>query len=72
MSVHRWNYELEKSTWTTQSSKNIGDVLDRLKLGLDDKTALNTPDTLTHEDIGKPKVSSSYQSNIIIQSSDDP
>jgi hypothetical protein len=39
---------------------------------LDDKTALNTPDTLTHEDIGKPKVSSSYQSNIIIQSSDDP
>ncbi|VVH54836.1 hypothetical protein BSPCLSOX_345, partial [uncultured Gammaproteobacteria bacterium] len=70
--VHRWNYELEKSTWTTQSSKNIGDVLDRLKLGLDDKTALNTPDTLTHEDIGKPKVSSSYQSNIIIQSSDDP
>jgi hypothetical protein len=31
--VHRWNYELEKSTWTTQSSKNIGDVLDRLKLG---------------------------------------
>jgi hypothetical protein len=41
-------------------------------LGLDDKTALNTPDTLTHEDIGKPKVSSSYQSNIIIQSSDDP
>jgi hypothetical protein len=25
--IHRWNYELEKSTWTTQSSKNIGKVL---------------------------------------------
>jgi hypothetical protein len=22
--IHRWNYELEKSTWATQSSKNIG------------------------------------------------
>jgi hypothetical protein len=49
--IHRWNYELEKSTWTTQSSKNIGKVLEHLKLGLDDET---TPDSLTHKDIGVP------------------
>jgi hypothetical protein len=36
--IHRWNYELEKSTWTTQSSKNIGKVLEHLKLGLDDES----------------------------------
>jgi hypothetical protein len=46
----RWNYELEKPTWVTQSSANIGDVLDHLKLGLDDGT---TPDSLIHKDIGK-------------------
>jgi hypothetical protein len=33
--------DLEKSTWTTQSSKNIGKVLDHLKLRLDDETTLN-------------------------------
>jgi DNA/RNA-binding domain of Phe-tRNA-synthetase-like protein len=32
--IHRWNYKFEKSTWTTESSKNVGDVLDSLKLGL--------------------------------------
>jgi hypothetical protein len=42
------------STWTTQSSNNVGKVLDHLKLGLDDETALNIPDTLTYEEIGKP------------------
>jgi hypothetical protein len=26
--IHRWDYGLEKSTWATQSSKNIGKVLD--------------------------------------------
>jgi hypothetical protein len=35
-------------------SKNIAKVLDHLKLGLDDETALNIPDSLTHEDIGNP------------------
>jgi hypothetical protein len=44
------NYKFEKSTWTTESSKNVGDVLDSLKLGLDNKT---TPDSLMHTDIGK-------------------
>jgi hypothetical protein len=48
--IHRWNYKFEKSTWTTESSKNVGDVLDSLKLGLDNKT---TPDSLMHTDIGK-------------------
>jgi hypothetical protein len=48
--VHRWNHEVEKPTWVTQSSANIGDVLDHLKLGLDDGT---TPDSLTYKDIGK-------------------
>jgi hypothetical protein len=48
--VHRWNHEVEKPTWVTQSSANIGDVLDHLKLGLDDGT---TPDSLIHKDIGK-------------------
>jgi hypothetical protein len=38
------NHEVEKPTWVTQSSANIGDVLDHLKLGLDDGT---TPDSLT-------------------------
>jgi hypothetical protein len=28
--------------------------LDHLKLGLDDETAFNLPDSLTHEDIGEP------------------
>jgi hypothetical protein len=31
--------------------KNIGKVLEHLKLGLDDET---TPDSLTHKDIGAP------------------
>jgi hypothetical protein len=35
--IHRWNHESQKSTWTTQSSNNVGKVLDHLKLGLDDK-----------------------------------
>jgi hypothetical protein len=48
--IHRWNYKFEKSPWTTESSKNVGDVLDSLKLGLDNKT---TPDSLMHTDIGK-------------------
>ncbi|SSC11123.1 hypothetical protein BPUTEOSOX_950, partial [thiotrophic endosymbiont of Bathymodiolus puteoserpentis (Logatchev)] len=52
--IHRWNHESQKSTWTTESSNNVGDVLDHLKLGLDDKTALNIPDALTYEEIGKP------------------
>jgi hypothetical protein len=43
-----------KPTWTTQSSKNISKVLDHLKLGLDNETALNIPDSLTYEEIGKP------------------
>jgi hypothetical protein len=32
----------------------VGKVLDHLKLGLDDETALNIPDTLTYEEIGEP------------------
>jgi hypothetical protein len=52
--IHRWNHESQKSTWTTESSNNVGDVLDHLKLGLDDKTVLNIPDALTYEEIGKP------------------
>jgi hypothetical protein len=52
--IHRWNHESQKSTWTTESSNNFGDVLDHLKLGLDEKTALNIPDALTYEEIGKP------------------
>jgi hypothetical protein len=52
--IHRWDYLRGRSTWTTQSSKNIAKVLDHLKLGLDDETALNIPDSLTHEDIGNP------------------
>ncbi|CAB5507190.1 hypothetical protein AZO1586R_2278, partial [Bathymodiolus azoricus thioautotrophic gill symbiont] len=52
--IHRWDYLRERSTWTTQSSKNIAKVLDHLKLGLDGETALNIPDSLTHEDIGRP------------------
>jgi formamidopyrimidine-DNA glycosylase len=36
--IHRWDYEFGKPTWTTQSSKNIGKVLEHLKLGLDDET----------------------------------
>jgi hypothetical protein len=39
--IHRWDYLRERSTWTTQSSKNIAKVLDHLKLGLDGETALN-------------------------------
>jgi hypothetical protein len=39
--IHRWNHESQKSTWTTQSSNNVGKVLDHLKLGLDNETALN-------------------------------
>jgi hypothetical protein len=41
--IHRWDYGRNRSTWTTQSSKNIAKVLDHLKLGLDDET---TPDSL--------------------------
>jgi hypothetical protein len=26
--IHRWNHESQKSTWTTQSSNNVGKVLD--------------------------------------------
>ncbi|VVH62213.1 hypothetical protein BSPWISOX_1455, partial [uncultured Gammaproteobacteria bacterium] len=52
--IHRWDYEFGKPTWTTQSSKNISKVLDHLKLGLDNETALNIPDSLTYEEIGKP------------------
>jgi hypothetical protein len=39
--IHRWDYGFGKPTWTTQSSKNISKVLDHLKLGLDNETALN-------------------------------
>ncbi|WP_143243121.1 C80 family cysteine peptidase, partial [Bathymodiolus azoricus thioautotrophic gill symbiont] len=48
--IHRWDYGRNRSTWTTQSSKNIAKVLDHLKLGLDDET---TPDSLMHKDIGE-------------------
>jgi hypothetical protein len=24
--IHRWNHESQKSTWTTQSSNNVGKV----------------------------------------------
>jgi hypothetical protein len=41
--IHRWNHESQKSTWTTESSNNVGKVLDHLKLGLDNETALNIP-----------------------------
>jgi hypothetical protein len=44
--IHRWDYGRNRSTWTTQSSKNIAKVLDHLKLGLDDET---TPDSLKNQ-----------------------
>jgi hypothetical protein len=48
--VYRWNYEYKKSIWATERSANTPDVLDNLKLGLDDAT---TPDSLTHKDLGQ-------------------
>jgi hypothetical protein len=32
----------------------LASLKDHLKLGLDNETALNIPDTLTYEEIGKP------------------
>jgi hypothetical protein len=40
--IHSWDYGNNKPVWTTESSKNIGEVLGYLKLGLNDEvTALN-------------------------------
>jgi hypothetical protein len=53
--VHSWDYGNNRPSWTTESSKNIGEVLDRLKLGVDNEApVLDVPNSLTHEDIGEP------------------
>ncbi|MBA5249218.1 MAG: hypothetical protein FE834_06775, partial [Gammaproteobacteria bacterium] len=52
--IHSWNYEHQKLESITEGARHIGDILNRLRLGLGDGvTALDIPHSLTQDQIGK-------------------